>query len=286
MSSTRRAMTATGIGAAVRRKEDLRFITGKGQYTDDISRPGETRALFVRSPHAHARIKKVDADAASDNARRARGADRRRACDRQDRQSDLRLDDPFQGRLADEDVGASGDRVGQGLLRRRSGRGGGRRDAGAGARRRREGQGRLRGAAGGDRSGQGAVAARRDPRGRAEEHDLPVASRRRQGGRRRDQVGQARHQARHRQQPAGAERDGAARRDRRVRHRHAELHALEHLAEPARRAARHRGLRRHGARAQAARDRARRRRRLRLEDFHLSRRSGRACGRRRRSAAR
>ena len=56
--------TATGIGASVRRKEDFRFITGKGQYTDDISRPGETRALFVRSPHAHARIKKVDVDAA------------------------------------------------------------------------------------------------------------------------------------------------------------------------------------------------------------------------------
>ena len=33
-------MSATGIGAAVRRKEDLRFVTGKGQYTDDVSRPG------------------------------------------------------------------------------------------------------------------------------------------------------------------------------------------------------------------------------------------------------
>ena len=31
--------TATGIGAAVRRKEDFRFITGSGRYTDDISRP-------------------------------------------------------------------------------------------------------------------------------------------------------------------------------------------------------------------------------------------------------
>src|SRR5215831_1372522 len=57
-------MSATGIGAAVRRKEDLRFITGKGQYTDDISRAGETRAVFVRSPHAHAKIKSVDAAAA------------------------------------------------------------------------------------------------------------------------------------------------------------------------------------------------------------------------------
>jgi carbon-monoxide dehydrogenase large subunit len=56
--------SATGIGAAVRRKEDHRFITGKGQYTDDISRPGETRAMFVRSPHAHAKIKNVDAAAA------------------------------------------------------------------------------------------------------------------------------------------------------------------------------------------------------------------------------
>jgi carbon-monoxide dehydrogenase large subunit len=58
-------MTATGIGAAVRRKEDFRFITGKGQYTDDVSRPGETRAVFVRSPHAHAKIKSIDTAAAS-----------------------------------------------------------------------------------------------------------------------------------------------------------------------------------------------------------------------------
>jgi len=53
-------MSATGIGAAVRRKEDFRFITGKGQYTDDVTRPGECRAVFVRSPHAHANIKSID----------------------------------------------------------------------------------------------------------------------------------------------------------------------------------------------------------------------------------
>ena len=57
-------MSATGIGAAVRRKEDFRFITGQGQYTDDVVRPGETRAVFVRSPHARAKIKSVDAGAA------------------------------------------------------------------------------------------------------------------------------------------------------------------------------------------------------------------------------
>jgi aerobic carbon-monoxide dehydrogenase large subunit len=58
-------MSATGIGAAVRRKEDHRFITGKGHYTDDINRPGQSYAFFIRSPHAHATIKSIDAKAAS-----------------------------------------------------------------------------------------------------------------------------------------------------------------------------------------------------------------------------
>ncbi len=57
-------MSATGIGAPVRRKEDQRFITGKGQYTDDINRPGQTYAVFVRSPQAHANIKRIDTSAA------------------------------------------------------------------------------------------------------------------------------------------------------------------------------------------------------------------------------
>jgi carbon-monoxide dehydrogenase large subunit len=58
-------MSATGIGAAVRRKEDLRFVTGKGQYTDDVSRPGQTHIYFIRSPHAHARLKGIDTKAAA-----------------------------------------------------------------------------------------------------------------------------------------------------------------------------------------------------------------------------
>ena len=58
-------MSATGIGAAVRRKEDHRFITGKGHYTDDINRPGQAYAYFVRSPHAHATIKLIETKAAS-----------------------------------------------------------------------------------------------------------------------------------------------------------------------------------------------------------------------------
>src|SRR5215471_21638967 len=58
-------MSATGIGAAVRRKEDQRFVTGKGHYTDDVNRPGQGHAFFVRSPHAHARIKSIDSKAAA-----------------------------------------------------------------------------------------------------------------------------------------------------------------------------------------------------------------------------
>ncbi|MGA7453190.1 MAG: xanthine dehydrogenase family protein molybdopterin-binding subunit [Rhodoplanes sp.] len=58
-------MSATGVGASVRRKEDFRFITGRGQYTDDIARPGQVYAAFVRSPHAHAAINHVDTSAAA-----------------------------------------------------------------------------------------------------------------------------------------------------------------------------------------------------------------------------
>ncbi|ESR22470.1 xanthine dehydrogenase family protein molybdopterin-binding subunit [Lutibaculum baratangense] len=52
-------MGESGIGARVQRVEDRRFITGKGNYTDDINRPGQLHAHFVRSPHAHARIRSV-----------------------------------------------------------------------------------------------------------------------------------------------------------------------------------------------------------------------------------
>src|SRR2546430_13375954 len=57
-------MGATGIGPPVRRKEDQRFITGKGHYTDDVSRPRQSYAYFLRSPHAHAKIKNIDSAAA------------------------------------------------------------------------------------------------------------------------------------------------------------------------------------------------------------------------------
>jgi len=57
-------MTENGIGAAVRRKEDHRFITGKGQYVDDINRPNQLYAVILRSPLAHGKIKSLETDAA------------------------------------------------------------------------------------------------------------------------------------------------------------------------------------------------------------------------------
>ena len=54
----------TGIGAAVTRKEDYRFLTGQGNYTDDIERPGQAHAVFVRSVVAHANLSSVDCEAA------------------------------------------------------------------------------------------------------------------------------------------------------------------------------------------------------------------------------
>ncbi|MGH7112107.1 MAG: xanthine dehydrogenase family protein molybdopterin-binding subunit, partial [Stellaceae bacterium] len=52
------------IGAAIRRKEDFRFLTGAGHYTDDINRPGQLHAYLLRSPHAHAGIGSIDTAAA------------------------------------------------------------------------------------------------------------------------------------------------------------------------------------------------------------------------------
>ena len=54
------AMTLGAIGQPVRRKEDRRLLTGKGRFTDDFSIAGQTYAVFLRSPHAHARILQLE----------------------------------------------------------------------------------------------------------------------------------------------------------------------------------------------------------------------------------
>ncbi|MEM8687921.1 MAG: xanthine dehydrogenase family protein molybdopterin-binding subunit [Pseudomonadota bacterium] len=58
-------MSDSGIGARVPRKEDHRFITGQGNYTDDINLPKQTYAYFVRSPHAHAKLGRINTKAAA-----------------------------------------------------------------------------------------------------------------------------------------------------------------------------------------------------------------------------
>ena len=57
-------MTQTYIGAPIRRSEDVRFLTGKATFIDDVKLPGMLYAAVLRSPHAHARIKSVDASEA------------------------------------------------------------------------------------------------------------------------------------------------------------------------------------------------------------------------------
>ena len=280
-------MSATGIGAAVRRKEDYRFVTGKGQYTDDINRPGQTYIYFVRSPHAHARIKSIDASEAKKCpgvVAVLTGADL--ATDKignlicgwmihsKDGSPMKMAPHPA---LANVKACHVGDAVAVVIAETLA-------QAKDGGEKVKVDYEVLPAVVDPAKAQQTGAPQIHDVA--PQQHDLPMASRRPEGDGSRLRRRQARHQDRSRQQPPVAEPDRAARRDRRIRRRHRQLHALEHDAESARRAPRHRGLRRHGARAQAARHRARRRRRLRLEDFHLSRRRSSACGPRARSTAR
>src|SRR6516225_8173591 len=59
-----RSKTVATIGTPVRRREDYRFLTGGGTYTDDINRPGQLYAYILRSPHAHAQIAGINTSAA------------------------------------------------------------------------------------------------------------------------------------------------------------------------------------------------------------------------------
>jgi aerobic carbon-monoxide dehydrogenase large subunit len=54
----------TGIGQPVRRREDRRLLTGQGRYSDDLALPGQAYAAMVRSPYAHALVRRIDAAAA------------------------------------------------------------------------------------------------------------------------------------------------------------------------------------------------------------------------------
>ena len=54
------ASDLNSIGQSIRRKEDYRFLIGAGQYTDDVNPPHHTHVFFLRSPHAHAKLGKID----------------------------------------------------------------------------------------------------------------------------------------------------------------------------------------------------------------------------------
>ena len=62
MSEATAEASETGIGASVRRREDVRFITGTGNYTDDLNQPGQLYAVFCRSPHARALITSIQTE--------------------------------------------------------------------------------------------------------------------------------------------------------------------------------------------------------------------------------
>ena len=57
-------MPKDGIGASSKRREDVRFLTGKGRYVDDLNRPGQAHVHFLRSDLAHGRIDGIDVSAA------------------------------------------------------------------------------------------------------------------------------------------------------------------------------------------------------------------------------
>src|SRR5215471_10004899 len=57
-------MSVQTIGEPVRREEDLRLLKGRGRYVDDVREPNEARGYVLRSPHAHARIARLDANIA------------------------------------------------------------------------------------------------------------------------------------------------------------------------------------------------------------------------------
>ena len=66
-----------GIGHSVKRKEDDRFIRGRGNYIDDMQLPGMLYMSILRSPYAHAKLNSVDTSAAAAVARRDRRRHRR-----------------------------------------------------------------------------------------------------------------------------------------------------------------------------------------------------------------
>ena len=153
-------MGVEGIGASVVRKEDRRFTTGKGRYVDDIKLQGMTHAHFIRSPHAHAKVKSIDSSAAMKMPGVVGVLTGQQIVD--DKVGNLICGWAITSKdgTPDEDGRMAGDGAGDRAFRRPGGRGRDRRDQEPGQGRGRSRGGRLRGTARRRRHPLGAQAGR------------------------------------------------------------------------------------------------------------------------------
>jgi xanthine dehydrogenase molybdopterin-binding subunit B len=78
MMATTVAAPARVFGSGIKRREDPRLLTGTAKYTADITLPGQLYAAILRSPHGHARIRKIDTAFREGGTGRCRGLHRRR----------------------------------------------------------------------------------------------------------------------------------------------------------------------------------------------------------------
>ena len=95
-----------GAGQPIKRLEDQRLLTGKGQFIDDKPEDGALWLYVLRSPHAHAKITSIDTKAAADNARRRSRLHRRRSDRRRYRHASDAGGFPAARRQADDGAAA------------------------------------------------------------------------------------------------------------------------------------------------------------------------------------
>ena len=224
----------------LKRKEDYRFLTGAGQYTDDVVLAAQScHAVFVRSPHAHAKINSINVGCRQGRARRAGRVHRRRCGRRQHQRPALRLAHHQHQRRAHEGAAAPHPGPGQGALCGRP------RTMvvafpAAGARCGRAGGGGLRRAARRGQRGRCRIG-RRGRCGCTTLRPTTIAFKWAIGDK--GAVDAAFANAAHvtkldlGQQPPDPQRHGAARRHRQLQPRQRRIHAVRQQPEPARRAA-------------------------------------------------
>ena len=172
----------SGIGDRPKRREDLRFLTGRGAYLDDLAFDGLTYAVVLRSPHAHARIGGIDtaAHSAAPGVLAVLTAADAQADGLQPLLPTATANSP--DRRAVRLCPAAGSGRGQGPLCRRAGRSDRRRDPRTSARCRRTGRGRLYAASGGDHRRSRPCRRRAADRRRGAGQSLLRLANRRQGG--------------------------------------------------------------------------------------------------------